>query len=99
MGVAYESLSRKTNGVVGDICANNYSELLQDIGQGVSDLQKVHKLGCEPQDINGDGSSDIEIKASGNGSVPGYAIDENTLIFDRPLNPGDYQFIYFCLVE
>ncbi len=94
-GYSYQLLSKWTAGIVGDICADNYSEMLSDIGEGVANLVKVHKLNCEPQDIDQDGKVDLRIK--GPGSLPGFTIDKDKLEFDEPLKAGSYRLKYFCL--
>lgn len=96
-GYAYEDLSQKTNGVVGDICANNYSKILKDIGKGVADLQKVHKLKCVPQDRTGDGKVEMTISSKDGSPIPGYTIDGDTITFDRFLSADSYKFSYYCL--
>jgi hypothetical protein len=96
MGEKYEKLSMQTNGIVGDICAEDYSQMLKDIGQGVAELTRSHELGCTPQDVNGDQVVDMEIHSSNGGVVPGYALDGSKVIFDQALDVGDYEFHYFC---
>ncbi len=97
MGYAYEQLSMDTNGIVGDICAKNYSKILKDIGEGVANLVKVYKLSCVPQDINSDGKIDLKIELKTAGKVPGYALDKNEILFDEALAPGSYMLDYYCL--
>lgn len=97
LGVKYENLSRKTNGLIGDVCSNNYSQLLKDLGTGVANLVRVHKLSCVPQDMNYDGKLDLLIIPKNGKKVPGFTLDKDTITFDRALKPGDYDFHYFCL--
>lgn len=97
-GVAYAQLSQRTGGVIEDICANDYSGVLKKIAAGVVNLQKVYKLKCQPQDIDGDGHLDFEvIKTQGMGSTPSYSIVGDQVEFRRPLSAGHYQFSYPCL--
>lgn len=97
MGKEYKRLSELTNGIIGDICANNYSQMLSDLGKGVADLVKVHALKCHPKDINDDGKVDIMITAKNGSDIPGFSINKNKLEFDIALNPDDYEIQYFCL--
>ncbi len=97
MGVKYEELSRKTNGIVGDVCSNNYSDILKSLGESVSNLQKIYNLKCVPQDMNQDGKIDLVIRPKGPFPIPGYTIDKNQIQFDQPLIAGQYEFHYFCL--
>lgn len=96
MGVKYEELSRKTNGLVGDVCARNYSQILSDLGKGVAKLKRVHKLSCVPQDIDGDQQVDLSIRPLQGQSLPGYTLDQHTITFDQALAAGDYSFEYYC---
>ncbi|MEM7645731.1 MAG: hypothetical protein AAF203_02365 [Pseudomonadota bacterium] len=97
MGVEYERLSRKTNGIIGDVCARNYSDILKSLGEGVSNLEKVHNLKCDPQDIDNDGQIDLVISSRDGSAIPGYTIDERRIEFDQALNPDQYEFRYYCL--
>ncbi len=99
MGRKYEALSRKTNGLVGNVCAKNYSQILTDLGKGVAELKRVHKLKCPPQDIDDDNKIDLLITGKKGGKVPGYTIDQETITFDKALKVGDYEFEYYCLEE
>lgn len=96
-GEKYQRLSRKTGGIIGDVCSDNYTQILKDIGQGVSNLTKVYNLSCDPQDSDLDGNPDIEVKSKNGSKLPGYTIDKRRIEFDQALNPGDYEFHYFCL--
>ncbi len=98
-GHKYAELTRKTNGLLGDICAKNYSEMLTDLGKGVANLKRVHKLECVPQDIDGDNQVDLEITSLSGKKLPGYTRDQETITFDEALNAGDYNFEYYCLEE
>lgn len=97
MGIKYEELSKKTNGIVGDICADNYSTILKDIGQGVSSLQKTYNLKCIPQDIDKDGKLDVKVSVNSNIKIPGFKIIGQQITFDYALPVGDYNFEYYCL--
>lgn len=97
LGHKYEELSRRTNGLLGDLCAKNYSKMLTDLGKGVANLKRVHKLKCEPQDIDNDNKVDLVIIPKNGKKLPGYTIDKETITFDKALKSGDYDFHYFCL--
>lgn len=96
MGRKYQRLSKKTKGLVGDVCADNYSQMLTDLGQGVADLQRVYKLKCKPKDADNDGKIDLEVVPKNGSSIPGYTIDGKKLTFDKHLEVGDYEIHYFC---
>ncbi len=94
-GTAYENTSRLTNGVIEDICADDYTGALSKIGSGVAGLQKVYDLACQPQDKDGDGLVDLTIQSSGP-QVPGYKLNGNKIEFDQPLEEGDFKITYYC---
>ncbi len=96
-GYAYDQLSRATQGVVEDICANDYSGALQNIADQVLNLQKSYLLNCEPQDIDGDGQVEFEIRKEGGLQNLSFLINKNQVEFEKPLDFGSYQFKYFCL--
>lgn len=96
MGRAYLELSKLTEGIVGDICADDYSKMLSDLGKGVADLTKLHTLKCRPQDIDNDGKVDIHIEVKNGAQVPGYAINGQRLEFDTALSADEYDIHYFC---
>lgn len=95
-GKKYEELTAQTQGILGDICAQNYSDLLRNLGQGVANLQKVVKLQCVPQDLDGDGKVDLQVLPKSGQKIPGYVIVNDQLEFDQPLKNGSYQLHYFC---
>jgi hypothetical protein len=96
-GRAYENLTKSTGGILGDICADNYSKILKELGQGVVNLHKSYSLKCEPQDIDKDGIIDLSIKSKTSLPIPNYTLDKNKIEFDDGLKSGDYEFEYFCL--
>ncbi len=96
-GYAYEQVSLATQGVVEDICASDYSGALQNIADQVLNLQKSFLLDCEPQDVDGDGQIEMEVRREGSGPIPAFIINKNQIEFARPLEYGRYNFKYFCL--
>lgn len=97
-GEIYSELSQLTGGVVEDICANDYSGALDNIGSGVVNLQTSYDLQCVPQDIDGDGKADMEFRKQNQvTSLPGYSLVGPKIEFVEPLAAGDYEFHYHCL--
>ncbi|MCB0377442.1 MAG: VWA domain-containing protein [Bdellovibrionales bacterium] len=96
-GVAYDDLSRKTGGSVGDICSADYSTELKAIGQEVASLQTTYDLSCVPQDLDKDGQVDFHVESLDGKTVPGYQLLGDKVKFNSPLKKGDYNFQYFCL--
>ncbi len=96
-GQKYESLSKKTGGIVGDVCSDDYTGVLSEIGQRMHETHKIHNLKCKPQDIDNDNVIDIEVIAKTPGiEVPGYIINGHRVEFDTDLLNGEYEFIYHC---
>lgn len=95
-GYAYSELSKLTDGVVENICANDYSGALKNIGNGVANLQKRYTLDCVPQDIDSDGKPDLRVESTKSSKIPGYIISGDQLEFDKPLKKDFYQFKYYC---
>ena len=96
-GIAYEDLTRLTGGRVEDICAPDYSGVLDSIGEGILDLHRTFLLECVPQDADADGIIDLKIGSGLGNRIPGYILDGKKIQFDRPLSPDSYQFVYSCL--
>lgn len=96
-GVAYAELSQLTGGVIGDICASDYGNQLTVIGQTVANLQKSYELVCKPKDINNDGVADVRVvPVNVTTTIPSYSLIDNTIVFEKPLEVGNYSIEYFC---
>ncbi|MEK6774921.1 MAG: vWA domain-containing protein [Bdellovibrionota bacterium] len=106
-GAAYESLSNKTQGIIGTVCATDYGSQLKLIGQKVVDQVKSIQLVCPPVDSNGDGKLDVGVFESlpiNGGLSPsvlgrelqGYVVQGMNLLFANPLPEGSYQVKYIC---
>lgn len=65
-GQVYEWLSNKTNGIVGNICSNNYTSQLKSIGDKIQEAAFAFGLRCNPVDRDGDGKPDLTLKYSPN---------------------------------
>ena len=92
-GYRYEEMSKKTGGIIGDICSDNYSDILSDIGHGVSNLKKIYEMRCTSQ---GHITNFRIIAKDPSLAIPGYTINGYHVQFDNPLEPGDYELIYHC---
>lgn len=96
-GATYQELSEMTGGVIGSICANDYTPILSDIGQNVLSLMKSVNLQCVPIDTDGDAQPDMHIVSQdGTLLTSGYSIRGTTVTFDSSLPEGDYTFYYSC---
>jgi hypothetical protein len=100
-GNIYQEMSLLSGGVVGSICAPNYTSILQDIGDKVIEDVSSLDLECEPQDIDNDGKANVFITVGkGNVVLPWeFKIKGKKVHFDKPLPKGKHQVIYHCIKE
>ncbi len=97
-GNVYNQLSQLTGGIVGSVCANNYSNLLQDIGDKVLEQVKFTQLSCEPVDITYDGIPDIFVTlATGEIlMIQDVTVQGSRVNFNEPLPEGTHEVTYYC---
>ncbi len=95
-GTEYEEGAKLTGGVIGSVCANDYSEQLGDIGTGVAEAVKSVSLECVPIDGDGDGVLDLEIRNSGNQLLNNYSIKGSLITFSDQLTTGMTTIRYNC---
>ena len=96
-GQRYEELSTATGSVVGDICADDYSETIDAITKKMSGDEKTVPLGCPPQDIDNNGHIDMTITAKDPSvQIPKYTVNGRRVEFHTELPHGEYTFDYHC---
>jgi hypothetical protein len=95
-GKAYAALTAATGGILGDLCAKDYSNQLTVIGQDVANTQNTFPLTCVPMDINADGSPDVKVTSTSITSIPNFIIEDDKIIFSKPPKKGSYTLEYFC---
>jgi hypothetical protein len=90
--VLYEQLSAKTRGLVGSVCAADYTSQLATIGQATMDAVGNVKLSCAPI------ANTMSIS-----SLSGVVVDESSysivgdeIVFSKPLDVGKYNINYRC---
>ncbi|MBX3034925.1 MAG: hypothetical protein KF865_13475 [Bdellovibrionaceae bacterium] len=96
-GVSYEALSTMTGGVIGSVCADDYSSQLAAMGNGVVDLVNSVSLSCAPLDLDKDGKPDITVTLQNGGTVPSFTVDQLKLTFSQALPVGSHSIQYRCL--
>lgn len=97
-GKEYEKMSHLTEGIIGSVCQDNYSEDLSSIGSEVRKQVSFVDLKCLPQDKNNDGTPDLEVELEDGQSVPSFKIEGLKVIFDNPLPAGKHVLKYVCLI-
>ncbi len=95
-GTAYAKLTKLTEGIIGNICAKDYSNQLEVIGQDVANTQNTFSLSCVPKDINNDGAPDVKVTSKGSVKAPNFTIVNDTIVFSQPPKAGEYVIDYFC---
>lgn len=96
-GYAYYDLSIKTNGIVGDVCASDYTSQLKDIADKIQDKVNYIILDCDPVDIDYKGGPDIELVLDPSMQVE-YKIEGRKILFKKPLPIGKHSIKYYCLL-
>lgn len=97
-GQIYAQLTQLTNGVLGDICANDYGAQLTAIGNQIVRSISSIKLACAP--ARGSGLDPvITVNPAGNPAMQG-TIRDDQVYFDPPLAPGtEVRIQYKCEVR
>ncbi|QDK45928.1 hypothetical protein DOM22_12585 [Bdellovibrio sp. ZAP7] len=94
----YEAMSKLTGGLIGSICATDYTSILSKMGTKTVELVKSINLNCQPVDANGDGDIDFSlIDSKGNKIAAGYSISGTTVSFAANLEEGSYSAAYSCV--
>ena len=95
-GLEYTKLSKMTDGIIGSICAPDYSSQLSNIGVSVRNQIFAIELDCLPVDRNGDGQIEVVVELENGISSPAFIRDKTTMTFQRPLPIGQHSVKYFC---
>lgn len=93
-GTEYAKLSQKTGGVIGSVCAADYSTQLGTIGDSIIRPEKIYGLDCVPSQIDGSWGN---VKRISNGaSISSYKIEGNKIEFTADLPNDTYRVTYYC---
>lgn len=99
-GVSYEKASELTNGIVGSVCDNDYSQQLSLMGQVTRNSVNTITLECAPEDADQNGSVDLEIKnPSGQIIDRGFILKGAQIVFDQNLPLGKTTATYKCVAN
>jgi hypothetical protein len=104
-GHTYKQLTQLTGGIMGDVCASNYANQLEDIGTSVVNLVKSVQLRCAPFDGDFNGQVDLtmyfimpnQTKVLMTMATHPYTLNDKLVTFVNPLPAGSYEFNYNCL--
>ncbi len=91
-GVRYNSLSNTTGGVVGNVCAMDYSAQVTGIADEIRRLLKTLTLSCQPLS-----QFAITIKRDGKILNNPYTMEGLNIKFATEMSPGNYEIGYTCL--
>ncbi len=95
-GTQYQALSALTGGVVGSVCANDYSEQLQIIGEATASLVSSIQLNCIPQDVDQDGTVDVVVQTASGSPILDFTVVNQQVHLTSPLAAGSYSVSYYC---
>jgi hypothetical protein len=94
-GKNYAAFSNLTGGVIGDVCASDYTSQVESIAHGVRNTLKTLTLNCLPViddthkiTVLKDGAAFTSMNSSLNGL---------NLVFDDVLPIGNYEITYSCV--
>jgi hypothetical protein len=99
-GVRYDQFSRLTGAgtiggaIIGSVCAQDYGTQLRGIGDSIQAMQRVIVLECSPL---GNPNSSVAVTRNGQNYNEAYEVQGTRLVFERPLQVGQYRLNYECL--
>jgi hypothetical protein len=93
-GTDYAQLSQKTGGVIGSVCASDYSSQLSVIGDSIVKPEKVYGLDCVAIQLNG--SWGHVKRLSNDQYVSSYKVEGSNVEFTADLPNDTYRVTYFC---
>ncbi|QDK46197.1 hypothetical protein DOM22_14000 [Bdellovibrio sp. ZAP7] len=91
------SLANMTGGVLGSVCASDYTSILSNAGNAAVSLARSISLSCNPIDSDNDGKIDFVLKnSSGVAITTGYSVSGKIVTFTSSLPNGSYSADYRC---
>lgn len=91
-GARYQSMSNMTGGVIGNVCAMDYTAQVVGIADEIKRLLKTLTLSCSPLS-----QFVITIKKDNQVVTQEYTIEGLNIKFTKELDPGNYEIEYTCL--
>lgn len=96
VGYFYAELTKKTEGILGNICEEDYGSQLAAIGQSVANTQKTYDLDCVPKDLDNNGTPDVLVTVAGGTTIPNYVVSGDKIVFSQAPTVGQYMIEYYC---
>ncbi|WP_413557837.1 hypothetical protein [Bdellovibrio sp. HCB209] len=91
------SLANITGGIVGSVCASDYTSILSNAGNAAVSLTRSISLQCIPIDSDNDGKIDFTLKSSSGAVISsGYSVSGKIVTFTSTLPNGSYSADYRC---
>lgn len=91
-GHRYHEISKLTGGIIGDVCAADYSSQIKGIAEGIKKSAQSIALSCTPlQSVN----TPIVVTQN-NQPVQNFTINGKNLEFTSEMPVGDYDVSYYC---
>lgn len=91
-GERYKTISSMTGGVLGNVCATDYTAQVSGIADEIRRLLKTLTLSCQPLS-----QFAMSIKRDGQLLTNVYTIEGLNIKFTSELEPGNYEIEYTCL--
>lgn len=89
-GTDYAKLSQKTKGVIGSVCAADYSTQLGVIGDSIVAGEKSFGLDCVPKEV-----TNVQ-RVSNSQNYSGYTVNGNKIEFNSSTPNDTYRVTYHC---
>lgn len=89
-GTDYAKLSKKTKGIIGSVCAADYSTQLGAIGDSILAAEKTFGLDCTPKEVTG------VLRLSNSQSYSDYSMSGNNIKFVSSTPNDTYRVTYSC---
>lgn len=93
-GYRYAAFSDLTGGVIGDVCATDYSAQVQGVAEGVRNTLKTITLTCTPIV---DSSHTVTVMKDGVPYTAASSLTGLNLVYNDVLPVGNYEVVYSCL--
>lgn len=91
-GERYKVMTQLTGGVMGSVCESDYAVQMTGIAENIKSMAKSFTLNCVPMTERG-----VSVLHNGVAINNAFTVSGVKLTFDQPIEPGNYQLVYYCL--